>query len=56
MSHGYTESEVIDENGDMIIIKNQSRDFVVCNLSSVVLGNVDVKNDEELWICCRNSN
>ena len=23
-------------------------DFVVCNLSSIVLGNVDVNNDEEM--------
>ena len=43
------QSEVKDENGDTIIIeKTKSGDFVVCNLSSVVLGNVDVKNDEEL--------
>ena len=42
-------SEIIDENGDSIIVeKTKAGDFVVCNLSSVVLGNVDVKNDEEL--------
>ena len=42
-------SEIIDENGDKIIIeKTKAGDFVVCNLSSVVLGNVEVKDDEEL--------
>ncbi|MGL5353337.1 MAG: ribonucleoside-diphosphate reductase subunit alpha [Clostridium sp.] len=42
-------SEIIDDNGDSIIVeKTKAGDFVVCNLSSVVLGNVDVKNDEEL--------
>lgn len=42
-------SEIVDENGDKVIVeKTIAGDFVVCNLSSVVLGNVDVKNDEEL--------
>ena len=42
-------SEIIDENGDKVIVeKIKAGDFVVCNLSSVVLGNVEVKNDEEL--------
>lgn len=42
-------NEIIDENGDKIVVeKTKSGDFVVCNLSSVVLGNVDVLNDEEL--------
>ncbi|MGL5084296.1 MAG: ribonucleoside-diphosphate reductase subunit alpha [Clostridium sp.] len=42
-------SEIVDDNGDSIIVeKTKAGDFVVCNLSSVVLGNVDVKNDEEL--------
>ena len=42
-------SEVIDENGDSIIVeKTKAGDFVVCNLSSVVLGNVEVKDDKEL--------
>lgn len=41
--------EIIDENGDKIIIeRTKSGDFVVCNLSSLVLGNIDVVNDEEL--------
>ena len=42
-------SEVFDTNGDKIVVeKTKAGDFVVCNLSSVVLGNVDVNNDEEL--------
>ncbi|MBQ6819852.1 MAG: ribonucleoside-diphosphate reductase subunit alpha [Clostridium sp.] len=42
-------SEIIDENGDKIIVeKVKAGDFVVCNLSSIVLGNVEVKDDEEL--------
>lgn len=41
--------EIIDENGDKIIIeRTKSGDFVVCNLSSLVLGNIDVVNDQEL--------
>ncbi len=41
--------EIKDENGDKIIVqKMKAGDFVVCNLSSIVLGNVDVLNDEEL--------
>lgn len=40
---------IIDENGDKIVIeRTKAGDFVVCNLSSIVLGNVDVLNDEEL--------
>lgn len=43
------QSEVVDENGDKVVVqKMKAGDFVVCNLSSVVLGNVDVLNDEEL--------
>jgi ribonucleoside-diphosphate reductase alpha chain len=42
-------SEIVDTNGDIVIIeKTKPGDFVVCNLSSIVLGNVEVKNDEEL--------
>lgn len=41
--------EVVDENGYKIIIeKTKSGDFVVCNLSSLVLGNIEVLNEEEL--------
>ncbi|MBU5454934.1 ribonucleoside-diphosphate reductase subunit alpha [Caproiciproducens sp. MSJ-32] len=43
------QAEIIDESGDKVIIeKTKAGDFVVCNLSSIVLGNVDVNNDEEL--------
>jgi ribonucleoside-diphosphate reductase alpha chain len=43
------QDEILDENGDKIVIeRTKAGDFVVCNLSSVVLGNVDVNNDEEL--------
>ncbi|ASW42196.1 ribonucleoside-diphosphate reductase subunit alpha [Clostridium isatidis] len=43
------QSEIIDENGDKVIVeKINAGDFVVCNLSSIVLGNVDINNDEEL--------
>lgn len=42
-------SEVIDENGDKLVVETiKSGDFVVCNLSSIVLGNIDVLNDKEL--------
>lgn len=42
-------TEIIDETGDKIIVeKTKAGDFVVCNLSSVVLGNVDVTNEEEI--------
>lgn len=43
------QSEVYDENGDKIIVERiKSGDFVVCNLSSVVLGNVDVNSNHEI--------
>ena len=42
-------TEVINENGDSIIVeKTKAGDFVVCNLSSIVLGNVNVNNDKEI--------
>ncbi|MBD7913280.1 MULTISPECIES: ribonucleoside-diphosphate reductase subunit alpha [Clostridium] len=42
-------SEIVDENGDKVVIeRRKAGDFVVCNLSSIVLGNVDVLDDEEL--------
>ena len=42
-------SEIVDRNGDIVIIeKTKPGDFVVCNLSSIVLGNVEVKDDKEL--------
>ncbi len=43
------QTEIKDENGDVVVIeKTKPGDFVVCNLSSVVLGNVDVASDEEV--------
>lgn len=42
-------SEIIDENGDTIVVeRTKAGDFVVCNLSSIVLGNVEVNSEEEL--------
>lgn len=42
-------TEIVDENGDKIIVeRTKAGDFVVCNLSSIVLGNVDVNSQEEL--------
>ena len=43
------ETTIYDENGDTIIVeKTKAGDFVVCNLSSVVLGNIDVNSHEEI--------
>ena len=43
------QTQIIDENGDKIIVeKTKAGDFVVCNLSSVVLGNIDVTSEEEI--------
>lgn len=40
---------VENEDGDTIVVtKTKPGDFVVCNLSSLSLGNIDVTNDEEL--------
>ncbi len=45
----FIQEEIIDENGDVIIVeKTKPGDFVVCNLSSIVLGRVNVLDDEEL--------
>lgn len=41
--------EIISVDGEEIIVeKTKSGDFVVCNLASLVLGNIDVSNKEEL--------
>ncbi len=41
--------EIQDENGDTVIVeKTKPGDFVVCNLASLVLGHIDVENNEEL--------
>ena len=37
------------KNGDKIVIeKTKAGDFVVCNLSSIVLGNVNVNDEKEI--------
>lgn len=42
-------SEIVEENGDAVVVqKIIPGDFVVCNLSSIVLGNVDVCSEEEV--------
>lgn len=41
--------EIKDENGDTVVVTTtKPGDFVVCNLASLVLGNIDIKNEEEL--------
>lgn len=43
------EAEITTEDGDTVIVeKTEPGDFVVCNLSSIVLGNVNVTDDKEL--------
>ena len=42
-------AEITDEDGESVVVeKIKAGDFVVCNLSSIVLGNVDVVNEEEI--------
>lgn len=42
-------SEIVEENGEAVVVqKIIPGDFVVCNLSSIVLGNVDVCSEEEV--------
>ena len=42
-------SEIISsEDGYSVIERTKPGDFVVCNLSSIVLGNIDVLNDKEM--------
>ena len=42
-------AQIVDEDGEAAVVqKIKAGDFVVCNLSSVVLGNVDVCNEEEM--------
>ena len=42
-------NEVITEQGDTVIVETtKPGDFVVCNLASLSLGNIDVTNDNEL--------
>ena len=43
------QKEVFNNNGDKIVIeKTKAGDFVVCNLSSIVLGNVNVNDEKEI--------
>ncbi|NMW85709.1 ribonucleoside-diphosphate reductase subunit alpha [Peptoniphilus sp. AGMB00490] len=43
------ETKIETEAGDEIIVtKTKPGDFVVCNLASLVLGNIDLQDDEEL--------
>lgn len=43
------ESRIVEVNGETIVV-NESKpgDFIVCNLASLSLGNIDVNKDEEL--------
>lgn len=42
-------TEIKDINGNLIVVeKTKPGDFVVCNLSSMVLGNIDVNSQEEI--------
>ena len=44
-----TKEEIIEINGDPVIVEQyESGDLVVCNLASLVLGNIDVNDQEEL--------
>ena len=41
--------EEVQVDGETIIVeKTKPGDFVVCNLASLTLGHIDVRNDEEL--------
>ncbi|MDY5930850.1 MAG: ribonucleoside-diphosphate reductase subunit alpha [Candidatus Ornithospirochaeta sp.] len=43
------EIEVKTEDGDTVVVtKTEPGDFVVCNLASLCLGNIDVRNEEAL--------
>ncbi|MDY6065170.1 MAG: ribonucleoside-diphosphate reductase subunit alpha [Finegoldia sp.] len=50
MSEIETVSQEIENIGgeDIVVTKTRPGDFVVCNLASLVLGNIDVNNQEEL--------
>lgn len=40
---------ISDNNGDMVVVtKTKPGDFAICNLASIVLGNIDLNNDNEL--------
>lgn len=43
------ESEIIEVNGEQIVVdKTTAGDFVVCNLASLILGNIDVQDQTQL--------
>ncbi len=45
----HVSTEIEDENGDTIVVSRvKSGDFVVCNLASLVLGNIDLDKEKEL--------
>lgn len=50
MSSGELVSETVEtKDGDQIVVtKRKAPDYVVCNLASVCLGNIDVLNDNEV--------
>ncbi|RVU53822.1 ribonucleoside-diphosphate reductase subunit alpha [Anaerosphaera multitolerans] len=42
-------TEIVDENGEEVVVKTtKPGDFVVCNLASLVLGNINVNDKDEL--------
>jgi ribonucleoside-diphosphate reductase alpha chain len=45
-------NEIITEDGDTVIVeKTKPGEFVVCNLASLVLGNIDTDNENEIDEC-----
>lgn len=43
------DKEVIEVNGESIVVeRSKAGDFVVCNLASLTLGNLEVSNDQEM--------
>ncbi len=45
----FIKNEIQDENGDTIVIQTtKPGDFVVCNLASLALGNIDCDNPDEI--------
>ena len=43
------EKEIVEVDGESIVVeRSKAGEFVVCNLASLTLGNLDVQNDSEL--------
>ncbi len=43
------ESRIVNEDGDIVVVnKTKPGDFVVCNLASLSLGNIDLEDEEHL--------